>query len=98
MDEALRELQAERNLARITANASAEAPRILTKEDCLVLFRATGVPPPGPLWGVYRWAADLGTALFNFDWENKDYSVLNAYDCSLPPSYDPARPQVFHPP
>ena len=94
VDEALQEFRAERALERITANSSTEAPRILTKEDCLTFCRATGVPPPGALWGVYRWAADLGSTRFNFNFENDDYSVLDAYDCSLPPSYDPTRSQA----
>jgi hypothetical protein len=93
VEEAISEGRAERGIERFTANASPEAPRILTKEDCLALFHATGVPPLGALGGVYCWAADLGSSRFNFKIENEDYSVLDAYDCSLPPSYDATRSQ-----
>lgn len=68
INELLREAKAERLLNRIfTPITDSHEPlsRILTKEDCMTLFRATGVPPPGPLWGVYRWAANLGQARFN---------------------------------
>ena len=80
VDEALCDMQAERRLARITSGVDPGLQRVLSKEDCLTLFRATGVPPPGPLWGVYRWAADLGVARFNFDWDSEDFSVFDAYD------------------
>lgn len=59
VDEALTEVCTELAMERLTANASPEAPRILTKEDLMAFFRATGIPPPGPLRGVYRWAMDL---------------------------------------
>lgn len=41
-------------------------PRILTKEECMCIFRAIGVPFPGPLWDIYRWASREGEfACFN---------------------------------
>lgn len=82
INEALREMAAERALARITEGASVEFPRVLSKEDCLTLFNATGVLTSGSLYGVYRWAADLDIPKFNFDTEpvGDDYSFLNAYD------------------
>lgn len=56
--------------------------RVLTKEDCLQMFRVNGHPTTGPMLGVWRWAADLGHARFNFETEpvGDDYSFLNAYD------------------
>lgn len=57
-------------------------PRIHTKEDCLTFFCATGVPPAGALWGVYRWVADLGKTRYNFDIEPNGHNLnlLDAYD------------------
>lgn len=60
-------------------------PVPLTKEDGLAFFRKHGYPStdsPGSLWGMFRWAADLGHAKFNFDFDfNKDdLSILDAYD------------------
>lgn len=82
VDDLLREMRAERQLARIMPGPSVDILRPLSKEDCLMLFIATGVPPPGPLWGVWRWAADLDTARYNFDVEveGDDYSILDTYD------------------
>lgn len=36
----------------------------------------------GSMLGMYLWAADLGTARFNFDfdWERDDINIFNAYD------------------
>jgi len=56
VEEELRVLSAERRWATIT---SSECPRVLSKEDCLVFFDATGIPSSSSLWGVYQWAADL---------------------------------------
>lgn len=62
-------------------NNEERVPRILTKEDCLCLFAATGVPTSGPLEGVYRWAADLGRAQFECVAELEDHELhyLDAY-------------------
>ena len=57
VDEILTKLLAERRWEEITANSSKESPRILTKEDCMNMFIATGIPPPGALRGVYKWAS-----------------------------------------
>jgi len=57
VDELLLTMNAERRLENLAAGPS-EMPRIMTKEDCRTLFEATGVPPPGALRGVYRWAFD----------------------------------------
>jgi hypothetical protein len=80
-EEFLREAEAERRLARIMPGSS-DVLRPLSKEDCLTLFNATGVPPLGPLWGVWQWAADLGWARlpYEVDVEGDDYTFLNAYD------------------
>jgi len=75
----LDQFRAERALERLFPP---EASRILTKEDCLQFFRITGYPTTGSLVGVYRWAANLDEAKFNFE-EPADlqgYSFLNAYD------------------
>ena len=81
VDTLLRDLRNERQLARLSTGDDS-LQRILTKEDCLTLFRATGVPQSGSLWGVYRWAADLGIARFNFDMEltPENIALLDAYD------------------
>lgn len=57
VDDLLTQMCAERRLENLTAGSS-EFPRIMTKEDCRNWFNATGIPPPGALWGVYRWAFD----------------------------------------
>lgn len=80
VDEELRMMRLERQLNRITANSSPEAPRVLTREDCMIIFRATGAPTHNSLYGVWLWAADLGRTRFNFEWDNEDYSVFDAYD------------------
>ena len=55
---------------------------VMTKEDALRFFRHREFPTSGSLLGVYRWAADLGWARFDYesevDWN--DLSFLNAYD------------------
>ena len=79
VNELLWEARAERQLASLFPP---HIQRILSKEDCLTLFRATGVPHhETALFGVWRWAADLGIVRFNFEHEvvNDDYSFLNAY-------------------
>jgi hypothetical protein len=70
-EEELRVLRAERKLESIT---STEFPRVLSKEDCLVFFDATGIPSSGALLGVYQWATDLGGDEFNLDPEGDDHS------------------------
>lgn len=82
-EEFLRVANAERRLARIMPGTSTDVLRPLSKEDCLTLFNATGVPPlDSPLWGVWQWAADLGWARlpYEVEVEGDDYSFLNAYD------------------
>ena len=81
IDAELRTFQAERRLESLCSPDGLQ--RVLSKEECLRFFMDTGVPPPGPLWGVWRWAADLGIARYNFVDEigiDDDYSALNAYD------------------
>jgi hypothetical protein len=70
VEEELRVLCAERKLERIF---SVECSRILSKEDCLVLFEATGIPSSGSLRGVYQWAADIGGDDLNLDPEGEDH-------------------------
>ena len=82
IDEELRVIDAERRLARIT---DVDFPRLLSKEDCLVLFEATGVPTSGSLLGVYNWAADIDTSI-----------PMSEIDAILSPTHAPAtqcRPQ-----
>lgn len=56
--------------------------QVLSKEDCLRIFRTQGYPTSGSLLGVYWWAADLYWTRFNieFDFARDDLSILNAYD------------------
>ena len=56
--------------------------QVLSKEDCLKIFRTQGYPSSGSLLGVYWWAADLYWTRFNFefDFARDDLSILNAYD------------------
>ena len=63
-------------------NGEEPPPRILTKEECLSLFNVTGFPTSGSFLGVYRWAADLGHARYNFvrELDEHEYHLLNAYD------------------
>lgn len=85
VNEQLRQLRAERLLDRLLppASTSSMTPRILTKEDCLQLFRATGVPTSGSLVGIYHWAADLGKAYYNLEtnFDPESLAFLDAYDC-----------------
>lgn len=68
VDELLRVCKAERRLDQLSTGPSPlAAPRVLTKEDCLTLFNATGVPTSRSLVGAFWWAVDLSTARFNFD-------------------------------
>lgn len=55
--------------------------RALSKEDCLKLLNGQELDT-GSKWGMFRWAADLGIARFNFDFdgERDDISIFNAYD------------------
>lgn len=84
INEILREGLAERRLSRLfpPESIASTAPRILTQADCLQLFITTGVPTSSSLMGVYRWAAGLGVARFNFDWDfdTDNLELLNAYD------------------
>ena len=85
IDELMWEAQVERLLACLTLPSTSNMeppPRILTKDDYLSLFRATCIPTSGPLLGIYRWAADLGHAQYNFteELEEHNFHLLNAYD------------------
>ena len=84
INETLRVCFAERRLNRLFPpdSIASPTPRILTQEDCLQLFITTGVPSSGSLLGVYRWAANLGVAHFNFetDFSPEDITLLDAYD------------------
>lgn len=79
IDNLLREIDTNRH-KDLLDNIPFECP--LSKEDCLGLFRTNGQPTLGSLLGVYRWAADLGTSRFNFefDLDIDDFSILDAYD------------------
>ena len=69
INETLREARAERNLdllATPTSDTHEPLSRILTKEDCMTLFRATGVPLSSALGGGIplggqSWPAPLQT-------------------------------------
>jgi hypothetical protein len=81
INERIRQARAESALERIE-NAAPTVPRILSKEDCMTLFHATGVPTSGSLLGVYWWAADLFQTRLNFDIDFSPEQIewLNAYD------------------
>ena len=84
--ELLRESFAERRLEQLfpPESIASPVPSILTREECMQLFVDTGVPTTsGALLGVYRWAAGLGEARYNFDLppDVTDFSFMNAYDC-----------------
>ena len=74
----------ERRLNRLfpPESLASSVPRILTKEDCMQLFSTTGVPTGSSLMGVYRWAANLGEARYNFDTDffPESIALLDAYD------------------
>jgi hypothetical protein len=85
INESLRAAQAERCLERIFPPATGNQeplPRILTKEDCLAFFNATGHPTTGSLLGVWRWAADLGIPRFNLmeDLDEHNLYLINDLD------------------
>lgn len=80
VDELLSTFQAERRLARLSSPEG--LTRILTRDDCWTLFRATGSPTSGSLLGVYWWASGFGSTRFNFeiDWTPEQITLLDAYD------------------
>lgn len=91
IDEVLFEVEEERRRARaptpstLVEEAPSSSLKPLSKEDCLAYFRTHGYPTPdspGSLWGMYWWAADLGSSRFNFefDFDKDDINILNAYD------------------
>jgi hypothetical protein len=84
VNERIRQARADSALEAIFPSTSNAEPleRILTKDDCMHLFHATGVPPGGPFWGIFRWAADLGHARYNFVRELEDHELhfLDEYD------------------
>lgn len=75
MDELLAEIEATRRQELLE---SLPFEHVLSKEDCLRMFRDNH-PTSATLLGVYRWAADLGQAWCNFDWDwdKDDLNVLN---------------------
>lgn len=81
VDELLQELRSERRLSCLfpPESIASSTPRILTKEDCMQLFSTTGVLTSGSLYGVYRWAANLGEAYCNFetDFDPQSLSLLD---------------------
>jgi hypothetical protein len=79
VDEMLRVARLERRVDSLFP-ASPQLQRILTKEDCLLMLATNGYPSTGPMIGIYRWAADLGHATYNFVREEEGYEFLNAYD------------------
>lgn len=86
IDEELRVFNAERRWAQIT---TVDFPRLLSKEDCLVLFEATGVPTSGPLLGVYQWAADIDTTVAMSEIDAILSSALAPAAQGRPPSPNP---------
>ena len=89
IDEVLVAAEEDRRRARAPIcdppDSSAPPSRFLSKDDCLAYFRTHGYPTadsPGSLWGMYWWAANLGDARFNFefDFDKDDLNILNAYD------------------
>lgn len=79
IDDLLRKIEATRR-QELLDNAPFE--RVLSKEDYLRMFQTIGVPTTGPLFGIYRWAAELGTARFNFgiEFDKESLYALDAYD------------------
>ena len=53
VDDLFQEALADRQLAMLSTGPP-NVPRILTKEDYLTLFHATGIQSSGALWGVYK--------------------------------------------
>lgn len=68
-DEIIWEFRAELRLARLFPSDSAA-------------FNDVGFPTEGSLIGVWRWAANLGEARYNFEvpHDQEDFSFLNAFD------------------
>ena len=81
IDDVLIQHRNERQWARLIPGDD-NLQRILNKEDCLTLFRAYGYPTSGPLMGIYRWAADLGWAQYNYeaDFTPENIAALGEYD------------------
>ena len=72
IDELLREIKNTRREDSLPQDPQESPPssppeRILSKEDCLRMFRETGIPTTSALLGVCRWAADLRVVRFNFE-------------------------------
>jgi hypothetical protein len=55
IDDLLQEIETNRRQELLE---SLPCDRVLSKVDCLDLFQNTGIPPPGPLLGVYNWASN----------------------------------------
>ena len=86
VNELLDEMMREKRLAEIMPGPTPDIPRVLSKEDCLTLFRATGIPRPGSgaLYGVYRWAANLDEARYNYEDDGGDLSFLDDWILQYP--------------
>ena len=56
--------------------------RRLAKDECLHMFRNMEILTTSALAGVYKWAADLSTSRFKFDFDfnRVDINLLDAYD------------------
>jgi hypothetical protein len=78
VDDLLLQFRAERRLEQLFPESPLQ--RILTQDDALALFRVTGIPTSGSLYGVYLWAVGWNRARYNFEHEDDgNYDFLNAY-------------------
>ena len=63
-------------------SSSTVTERIISKDECYRML-SDKVLTSGSMLGMYKWAANLGTARYNFEmeWTPENISLLNAYDC-----------------
>ena len=65
-----------------TSNTNAPRERVISKEECWRMLSGKHLTT-GSLLGMWKWAADLGWARYNFDMEltPENIRLLDAYDC-----------------
>jgi len=88
VDDLLKEQEIERNNARVESPPRIEeAPpprpdeRPISKDECITMLSRLEFTT-GSLLGMWRWAANLGEARFNFElgWDAESLELLNAYN------------------